>query len=102
MDNIRSAIRERQSLLPFWYTLFYEHTKTGAPVIRPLFMEFPKETETYEIDYEFLLGKKVLNFCKVLCKICRMCTLSSEFLAIFGITKNGIFILPTSNMFVRR
>lgn len=60
MDNIRSAIRERQSLLPFWYTLFYEHTKTGAPVIRPLFMEFPKETETYEIDYEFLLGNSLL------------------------------------------
>lgn len=43
--------------MPYWYTLFYEHTKTGAPVIRPLFMEFPTETETFDIDNELLVGK---------------------------------------------
>lgn len=60
MDKMRAAVRERQSLLPLWYTLFYEHTKTGAPIIRPLFMEFPKERETFEIDDQFLLGEKEL------------------------------------------
>ena len=54
--RIRKAIRERQALLPFWYTAFHEHTKTGIPVIRPLFMEFPAETATFDIDHEFLIG----------------------------------------------
>ncbi|XKL63534.1 hypothetical protein PGB90_005898 [Kerria lacca] len=60
MHLIRNAIRERQSLMPLYYTLFYEHMQTGAPVIRPLVMEFPKEKETFDIDDQLLLGKSLL------------------------------------------
>lgn len=60
MKKIREAIRERQSMMPFWYTVFYEHSKTGAPVIRPLFMEFPTETATFDIDNELLIGNSIL------------------------------------------
>ena len=35
MKLIRKAIRTRYSFLPFWYTLFYEGTKTGVPPMRP-------------------------------------------------------------------
>ena len=34
MALMRDAIRRRYELLPLWYTLFYETSKTGAPVVR--------------------------------------------------------------------
>lgn len=64
MHIIRAAIQERQSLLPFWYTLFYQYSEFGAPVIHPVVTEFPKETATFDIDYEFLLGDEFDLFSK--------------------------------------
>ncbi|GBP26287.1 Neutral alpha-glucosidase AB [Eumeta japonica] len=60
MGLIREAIRRRYALLDFWYTLFYEHTLDGMPVMRPLFQHFPQEKETYTIDNQYLLGDKLL------------------------------------------
>ncbi|GAB0095795.1 neutral alpha-glucosidase AB [Sergentomyia squamirostris] len=57
---IRDAIRRRYSYLPFWYTLFYEHERTGRPIMRPLLTHYPLDKETYSIDYEYLLGDKLL------------------------------------------
>ncbi|PSN57770.1 hypothetical protein C0J52_07257 [Blattella germanica] len=57
---IREAIRKRYSYLPFWYTLFYEHEQDGAPVMRPLWVEYPTEVATFAIDDEYLLGNKLL------------------------------------------
>lgn len=33
-DAIRDALYQRYSLLPFWYTLFYQAHQEGLPVIR--------------------------------------------------------------------
>uniref|UniRef100_UPI00398F50E8 neutral alpha-glucosidase C-like isoform X2 n=1 Tax=Pristiophorus japonicus TaxID=55135 RepID=UPI00398F50E8 len=57
---IRETIRERYALLPFWYTLFYmAHTK-AEPVIRPLWVEFPEETNTFAVDDEYMIGEALL------------------------------------------
>ncbi|VEN33509.1 unnamed protein product [Callosobruchus maculatus] len=40
-ELIRHAMKMRYRHIPTWYRLFYEHTQTGAPVIRPLFYNFP-------------------------------------------------------------
>lgn len=53
---IREVLRKRYTFLPLWYTLFYQHNTTGAPVIRPLWVEFPTERQTFTIDAEFLIG----------------------------------------------
>lgn len=58
--RLRTALRLRYAHLPLWYTLFYEHERTGEPVIRPLFYEFPQDVETYDVDYELLVGGSVL------------------------------------------
>lgn len=55
--NVREALRLRYSYTPYWYTTFYQHNKTGAPVIRPLWAEFPEELDTFSIENEFLVGK---------------------------------------------
>ena len=34
MAMIRDAVRIRYELLPLWYNVFYEHSKTGLPVVR--------------------------------------------------------------------
>lgn len=60
---IKEALQDRQILLPFWYTLFYQHSVDGQPVIRPLVMEFPNEVETFDMDHEFLLGTNCATHC---------------------------------------
>uniref|UniRef100_A0AAR2K668 Glycoside hydrolase family 31 N-terminal domain-containing protein n=1 Tax=Pygocentrus nattereri TaxID=42514 RepID=A0AAR2K668_PYGNA len=57
---IRDAIRQRYTLLPYWYQQFYQAHKTGQPVMRPLWVEYPKDTATFTIDDEFLIGQDLL------------------------------------------
>ncbi|KAK9409746.1 neutral alpha-glucosidase C [Crotalus adamanteus] len=57
---IREAIKERYSLLPYLYTLFYQAHSMAEPVMRPLWVEFPKELETFGIEDEYMLGSALL------------------------------------------
>lgn len=57
---VRDAIRKRYMMLPFWYTQFYINNQTGLPVIRPLWVEFPTDRNTFTIDNEFLIGDSIL------------------------------------------
>ncbi|XP_026743419.1 neutral alpha-glucosidase AB-like isoform X1 [Trichoplusia ni] len=57
---LRDANRRRYALIDFWYTLFYEHSVDGLPVMRPLFQEYPHEEDTFTIDDQYLLGDKLL------------------------------------------
>ncbi|OZC07253.1 glycosyl hydrolase, family 31 [Onchocerca flexuosa] len=57
---IRKAIRTRYSLLPYWYTLFYEHTLTGKPPMRPLWSEFPDDEDAFDEEREWLIGPSLL------------------------------------------
>ncbi|CAH1964847.1 unnamed protein product [Acanthoscelides obtectus] len=56
-EIIRNAIRMRYKYIPTWYTLFYEHTLTGAPVIRPLFYHYPG---TVNRNDHIMLGRDIL------------------------------------------
>ncbi|CAK6432330.1 unnamed protein product [Pipistrellus nathusii] len=57
---IREAIRERYTLLPYWYCLFYCAHVTAEPIIRPLWVEFPDELETFGVEDEYMLGSALL------------------------------------------
>lgn len=54
---IREMLRKHYSFLLYWYTSFYQHNITGAPVIQPLWVEFPTERPTFTIDNVFLVGE---------------------------------------------
>ncbi|HEX6183035.1 MAG TPA: TIM-barrel domain-containing protein [Pyrinomonadaceae bacterium] len=56
----RASVELRYRLLPYLYTLFREHTETGAPVMRPLWFEYPNDQRTYTIDDEYLVGRDLL------------------------------------------
>ncbi|MDT5268694.1 MAG: alpha-glucosidase [Acidobacteriota bacterium] len=56
----RASVELRYKLLPYLYTLFREHTETGAPVMRPLWFEYPDDSRTYTIEDEYLVGRDLL------------------------------------------
>ncbi|VDO07741.1 unnamed protein product [Haemonchus placei] len=60
LDAIRSAIRRRYALLPYWYTLFREHSLTGAPPMRPVWFEFPEEEKFFEEEKVWMVGHALL------------------------------------------
>ncbi|XP_057865762.1 probable glucan 1,3-alpha-glucosidase [Cryptomeria japonica] len=59
-ELIREAIHIRYALLPYYYTLFREASVSGAPVMRPLWMEFPNDELTFSNDEAFLVGGSLL------------------------------------------
>lgn len=56
----RTAIEMRYQFLPYLYTLFHEQEKTGSPIVRPLWFEYPNDRRTYLTDDEYLVGKDIL------------------------------------------
>ncbi|MCP9264701.1 Neutral alpha-glucosidase AB [Dirofilaria immitis] len=58
---IRKTIRTRYSFcLIGKYTLFYEHTLTGKPPMRPLWSEFSDDEDAFDEEREWLLGPSLL------------------------------------------
>ena len=60
----RRAIEARYRLLPYIYTLAEASARTGLPMMRPLFMEFPEATGGVPLDLEadsqFMFGPALL------------------------------------------
>ncbi|KAL1245484.1 Neutral alpha-glucosidase AB [Trichinella spiralis] len=54
---LRDIVRLRYSLLPYWYTGFYEHTKNGWPIVRPMWTEFPTDTALFNEEKQFMIGR---------------------------------------------
>ena len=57
---VRSFLRLRYSLLPVWYTAFRETSVTGLPVLRPHWIEFPKDEGGFSLDDQYFLGSSGL------------------------------------------
>jgi len=56
----RRAIERRYRLMPYFYTLFEEASRTGMPVARPLFFADPTDVALRSEDDAFLLGEGLL------------------------------------------
>ena len=61
----RRSIEERYKLMPYLYTTVEEMSRTGLPIVRPLFLEFPNAAvDLHPIDLdspsEFLFGPDLL------------------------------------------
>ncbi len=53
-------LRLRYQLLPYTYSLAYGSYKTGAPYMRALFMDFPKDPMVADIPDEYMFGPAFL------------------------------------------
>ncbi|KAI8068008.1 glycosyl hydrolases family 31-domain-containing protein [Gongronella butleri] len=56
----RAALRERYALLPFWYTLFFDASQSGVPMMRPMVMEFPQDENVFAMDDQFMVGDAIM------------------------------------------
>ncbi|WP_058187828.1 glycoside hydrolase family 31 protein [Terracidiphilus gabretensis] len=64
-DIRRRFIEARYRLMPYLYTLAEETSRTGIPMMRPLFLDYPeaatdKHPMDNDVDNEFLLGHDLL------------------------------------------
>ncbi|MDA8096264.1 MAG: glycoside hydrolase family 31 protein [Clostridia bacterium] len=54
-SSARKAIKLRYKLIPYLYSLLYETTQSGQPMMRPIFYDAPTaealRTEFYETEY---------------------------------------------------
>lgn len=57
---VRRYISLRYEWLPYLYGLFQEAARTGLPIMRPLFLEFPEDKNTYNLSDQFMLGSQVI------------------------------------------
>jgi len=60
MNIIRAAIQRRYTLLPYYYTLAFHASVNAAPIMRPLFFDYPEDEKTYKIQDQFLVGSNIL------------------------------------------
>ena len=61
-SRVRRALRERYRILPYLYSVFREANVTGAPVMRPMFYEWPSEQDVAlaAAGDQFLVGRALL------------------------------------------
>lgn len=59
-ERVRLALKRRYALLPYLYTLFEQAHRSGAPIMRPLWYEFPGDSLGYTEQEGFMLGKALL------------------------------------------
>lgn len=60
MKILRHATAARYALLPYWYTVFHEARVTGIPVMRMMWMEYPKEEALFGVDDQWMIGSDLL------------------------------------------
>jgi len=59
-NDCRKLIEWRYRLLPYIQNLFYEHSETGAPLMRPLSWHYPNDRQAVECDDQFMFGENIL------------------------------------------
>jgi hypothetical protein len=54
------ALHLRYRLIPYLYTLARSAYDTGAPMCRPMYIEFPDDENAYAAFYQYMLGDRLL------------------------------------------
>lgn len=60
LDIYRKYVKLRYQWIPYFYDLFYEEEKTGAPIMRPLVFQYEKDVSARTCNDEFMLGDRIL------------------------------------------
>ena len=59
---VKAVIDLRYEMLPFFYTEFYNASKTGVPIVRAMFLNYQDDNECYtnEAQYQYMIGDNLL------------------------------------------
>ncbi|MFD1957367.1 TIM-barrel domain-containing protein [Paenibacillus thailandensis] len=57
---IRDAIQLRYRLMPYFYSLMFEASTEGSPIMRPLVYEFQNDARVWDESFDFMLGSSIL------------------------------------------
>ncbi|MGI5192593.1 glycoside hydrolase family 31 protein [Streptomyces sp. CA-288835] len=60
VELYRSAIATHERLAPYIWDQVQQTLRTGDPIMRPLFFDFPKDEASYTVTDEWMLGPAVL------------------------------------------
>ncbi|THC95691.1 hypothetical protein EYZ11_004813 [Aspergillus tanneri] len=60
VGHCRKVIDIQYRVLDYIYNAFHQQTKTGEPVLSPLFYIYPEDTYIYPIDLQFFYGDAIL------------------------------------------
>ena len=63
---IRDSINKRYDMIHYLYTSFYNSTKSGQPLIRPMWYDYPDVGDFYTMESQFMLGDNMLVAPKIL------------------------------------
>jgi alpha-glucosidase (family GH31 glycosyl hydrolase) len=61
VDLYRAAIARHERLAPYIWEQVQNTLKTGDPIVRPLFFDFPQDKAGYTVGDEWMLGPAVLS-----------------------------------------
>jgi alpha-D-xyloside xylohydrolase len=59
-EAAQKALGMRYMLLPYMYTLFYQAHSLGETVARPMWFNYPSDSQALTIDRQFMLGSAIL------------------------------------------
>lgn len=59
-EILRRIAMERYQLLAYWYTLFFVSEASGLPTMRPLWVAYPDDPRTWDMEKQFLAGGDLL------------------------------------------
>ena len=57
---VRKQFYLHYNLLPYFYNLMLESSRTGVPIMRHLALEFPEDKAAYAVEDQFMLGESLL------------------------------------------
>ncbi|MEP0914422.1 glycoside hydrolase family 31 protein [Leptolyngbya sp. GB1-A1] len=60
LSIVRELLKLRECLIPYFYTLAWQTSQTGHPLVRPVFWADPTDPELQTIEDAFLLGDALL------------------------------------------
>jgi alpha-D-xyloside xylohydrolase len=60
MDRFRKIVEMRYRLMPYLWAQAHDSSERGLPMLRSLFLEFPKDPGSWKVDDEYMLGSSLL------------------------------------------